>query len=116
MHHPIVPPLKTTMFESICFTVTGTVTTVVAVLLLYRPRSVMVTDAFFYELSAYLDVLALYKCQVVIAGDFNIHMEITDDQHPITLADVIAGVDCIKNVQLQPTHRDVGTLDLVVPK
>jgi len=46
----------------------------VAVLLIYRPGSVVVTDAFFTELSAYLEVFALYKCQILVAGDFNIHV------------------------------------------
>ena len=49
----IAPPLKTTTFESVCFTGTGTATTV-TVLLLYRPGSVAVTDEFFDELTAYL--------------------------------------------------------------
>ena len=48
-------------------------------LLTYHPGSAVVTDAFFDKLTAYLKVLAFYKCQIVIAGDFNIHMEITDN-------------------------------------
>ena len=50
----------------------------------------MVTDAFFDELTTYLEVLALYKCQIVIADDFNIHMGITDDRHATTLRDIPA--------------------------
>jgi len=45
---------------------------------LYRPGSTVstaITDNFFTELTSYLEVLALYKCQVVIAGDFNIRVE-----------------------------------------
>jgi len=34
-----------------------------------------VTDAFFTELSTYVEVFALYKCQILVAGDFNIHVE-----------------------------------------
>ena len=30
---------------------------------------------FFTELAAYLEVFALYKCQILVAGDFNIHVE-----------------------------------------
>jgi len=29
------------------------------------------SDAFFTELMPYLEHLALYKCQIVVAGDFN---------------------------------------------
>jgi len=41
---------------------------------LVRPGSRNVTDLFFTELAA-LEVVALYKCQVVVAGDFYIHVE-----------------------------------------
>ena len=111
----IAPSLKTNTFESVCFTVTGTATTV-AVLLPYRPGSVVVTDVFLDELAAYFAVLVLYKCQIVIAGDINIHMEITDDRHPMRLRDIIDSFDCIQQVPLQPTHPGGGTLDLVVTK
>ena len=103
-----MPPLKITTFESVCFTVTGTANTV-TVLLLYRPGSAVVTDAFFDELIAYLEVRALYKCQIVIAGDFNIHKEITDERQPMMLRDIIASFDCIQQVPLQPMHLDGGT-------
>ena len=32
---------------------------------------------FFDELTAYLEVLGLYKCQIVIAGDLDIHMRLS---------------------------------------
>jgi len=70
----IPPPRQFATFESVCFSVTGCGQTVVN-LLLYRPGSAAVTEAFFTELTAYLEVLALYKCQIIIAGDFNIHYE-----------------------------------------
>ena len=56
------------------FSVTGSTSTVM-VLLIYRPDSVAPNELFFKELTLYLEDLALYKCQVIVAGDFNIHME-----------------------------------------
>ena len=85
-------------------------------LLLYRPESAVVTDVFFEELSTWLEAIALYKYQIVIAGDFNINMEIADDRRATALRDLLASFDCIQHVPLQPTHRDGGTLDLVVTK
>ena len=111
----ITSSLTVTTFESVCFTITGSATTV-AVLLLYPPGSAVVTDVFSEELSNCLEDIAPYKCQIVIAGDFNIHMEIADDRHAIALRDLLASFDCIQQVLLQPTHRDGGTLDLVVTK
>ena len=70
----INPPVQPTTFESVCISLTGSTATVI-VLLLYRPGSADVTNKFFTELTAYLEVVALYKCQVVIAGDFNIHVK-----------------------------------------
>ena len=106
----IAPPLKTTAFDLVCFTVTGTAT--IAVLLLYLLGLAVVTDVFFDELTAYLEILALYKCQIVIAEDFNIHMDINDDRHAMTLYNIITSFDYIQQVPLQPTHHDGGTLDL----
>ena len=46
---------------------------------IYRPGSAAIADVFFTELTKYLEVVALYKCQIVIAGDFNIHVEKDND-------------------------------------
>jgi len=74
VHRRLPAPFSPTTFESTAFTV-GSFDSTVAVLLIYRPGSAVVTDAFFTELSAYLEVFALYKCQILVAGDFNIHVE-----------------------------------------
>src|SRR5208282_4055443 len=68
----IVAPFQPTKFESVCFSVSCSPATVV-VLLIYRPGSESVTEIFFTELTKYLEAIALYKCQIVIAGDLNIH-------------------------------------------
>ena len=62
------------------------------------------------------EVLALYKCEIVSAGDFIIHTEITDDRHAMTFRDIIASFNYIQQVPLHPTHRGGGTLALVVTK
>ena len=104
-----------TTFESICFFVTGAGHTVFN-LIVYRPGSTAVTEAFFTELTSYLEVLALYKCPIVTAGDFNIHAERHDDPAAIRLADIMYSFDCIQHVPLLPTHTDGGTIDLVYTK
>ena len=65
-----------------CFSVTGSDNTVV-VLLVYRPGSVQANDSFFDELDKCMKVIALYKCELVVAGDFNIHVERPNDHHAI---------------------------------
>jgi hypothetical protein len=112
---PFTAPFKPHTFESICFRVTSSAATAV-VLLLYRPGSDDVTDEFFDELAKYLEVLALLKCQIVIAGDFNVHAERADDPDAQRLQDLLISFGCIQHVPSTPTHKRGGTLDLVVTK
>jgi len=88
----------------------------VAVLLIYRPGSAAVTDAFFTELSAYLEMFVLYKCQILAAGDFNIRVERAGYADAARLHNILQSFDCVQEVPLTPTHRSGGTLDLVVTK
>jgi len=106
-------PFSPTTFESAAFTI-GSHDATVGVLLLYRPSSSAVTETFFSELTEYLDVFALYKCQIVIVGDFNIHVEKDGDPDATRLQDILASFDCTQRVPLTPTHRCGGTLDLVI--
>src|SRR6218665_894315 len=93
------------------FTV-GDRTSAVAVLLIYRPGSQLVTDLFYKELANHLETLALYKCQIILAGDLNIRLERDDDGDAIRLLDLLASFDCIQHIK-QPTHTRGGTLDHV---
>jgi len=102
-----------TSFEYVCFTVTGRAATVVT-LLVYRTGPV--TDTFYKELSSLLEVLAVYKCQIIIAGDFNIHVEKRDDIEALRLQELLTSFDCVQNVPAVPTDRAGGTLDLVITK
>jgi len=59
-HRRLPVPLSPTTFKSTVFTVSNLDSTV-ALLLIYRPGYAVATDAFFTELSAYLEVFAHYK-------------------------------------------------------
>ena len=113
--HVIAPPRHFHTFESICFSVTGSGQTIVN-LLIYRPGSLPVTDTFFTELTAYLEVLALYKCQIVITGDFNIHSERHGNSAGQRLADIMFSFDCVQHVPATATHVGGGTIDLLFTK
>ena len=111
-----LPPLVTvTSFESVCFSMAGSGSTVV-VLLLYRPGTVGPSDIFFTELTQYLEVLALYKCQIIIAGDFNVHVEKINDPNAVRFSELVDSFDCVQHVPAVPTHRNGGTLDLIITK
>ena len=95
-----------------CFSVSSANT--IVMLLVYRPGSVQANDVFFAELDKCLEVIALYKCEIVVAGDFNIHVERPDDPHAIRLREVLSSFDCIQHVPHTPTHGDEGTLNFVI--
>ena len=116
VNHKVIPqPFKPKTFESVCCSISSCSATVV-VLLIYRPGSQPITDLFFIELTRYLESIAVVKCQIVIAGDLNIHVERTENDTTKRLLDILAGFDCVQHVQGAPTHREGGTLDLVITK
>ena len=55
-------------------------------------------------------------CQIIIAGDFNIHVQKCDDIEALRLQELLTSFDCLQNVPAVPTHRAGGTLDLVITK
>ena len=114
-HHRIELKINSTTFEHLCFSITGPAATVV-VLLIYRPGSSDVNELFYTELAKVLEVVALYKCQIVVAGDFNIHVENDTDNNAARLHDVLQSFACVQQTPHVPTHKDGGTLDLVVTK
>ena len=48
---------------------------------IYRPGSEQVTDRFFDEITTLLEIVATFQSQVVISGDFNIHVDDPNDRH-----------------------------------
>ena len=53
----------------------------------------------------------------IITVDLSIHFERgEDDLHAARLHEIFASFDCSQHVPNTPTHRDGGTLDLVITK
>ena len=84
-------------------------------LAIYRPGSQAVCDAFFDDLSAVLEQLAVYNCPVVVCGDFNIHVDRSDDKHAAQLLQLLQTFDMVQHVT-EPTHVAGYTLDLVIAR
>jgi len=108
-------PTQPSTFEYLCFSITGSATTVIT-LLIYRPGSKPPTDAFFADLSTALETVALYKCQIIVAGDFNVRVNLPSDRDAVKLSDILDSFDCTQHVPHVPTHIDGGTLDLIITK
>ena len=82
---------------------------------IYRPGSQAVTAAFFDELSVVFEQLAMYRCPVVVCGDFNIHVDQLRlvSGHATRLSQLLQSFDCQQHVH-QPTHTAGHALDLVI--
>lgn len=79
-------------------------------LLVYRTGPV--TSLFFLELSSALELLAISSGHILIAGDFNIHIERPNEPSSRQLLELFDsyGFDCCVH---SPTHALGGTLDIV---
>lgn len=70
---------------------------------------------FFEELTLLLEIVAAYRCEIVICGDFNLHVNKAADHHARRFGEILASFDLVQAVD-QPTHGDGNTLDLVITR
>jgi len=82
-------------------------------LLIYRPGSAPITNVFFQELSSVLEHITLLGSDVVVAGDFNIHIEKSEKLNSTKLLELFE-VFHLYNRVIGSTHICGGTLDLIV--
>src|SRR6218665_458491 len=77
------------------------------ILAVYRPGSMMPSSSFFNEFESLLEQFALYNTQLVIAGDFNLHLE--DPSQPAS-TEILTIIDQFGLVQhvTEPTHKAGG--------
>ncbi|XP_068735435.1 uncharacterized protein [Montipora capricornis] len=88
------------------------------VVILYRPQadsdvSKIPMSTFFSEFSDYLETVVLCREQLLIAGDFNIHVDVPEDSDSIKLLDLLESFTLRQHV-VGPTHILGHTLDLVI--
>ena len=89
------------------------------VVIIYRPpysnEHKVSTNVFFTEFSTYLESILLSKEQLLITGDFNIHIDAIDDPDSLKLLDPLESVGLRQHVS-QPTHFHGHTLDLIITR
>ena len=83
--------------------------------LLHPPRTPCVTNEFFEEFSYILETLTTFHSQLLITGDFNIHMDDPDDVHGIHLSSLLRDFDLKQSVN-NPTHNRGRILDMVITR
>ena len=100
--------MEPTSFEVLCVRVSSRSSCVVV--LIYRTGPI--TSLFFEELTEFLDLIVTLSTPVIVAGDFNIHVERLNDSNASRLLSIFRdyGYCCRVN---SPTHNLGGTLDVI---
>ena len=111
------PPKVTSMeVMELLFTIFSKKITIVTI---YRSESSKVhkytMQTFFRELNELCAYYHLYKNEIIICGDFNIHVNKPKDKNTIKLNTIIDTFDLTQHIN-QPTHRLGNTLDLVITR
>ena len=85
------------------------------VVVLYRPSSCSVTNAFFDDFNDLLERLPTYSAPLMILGDFNIHIDDVVDLHAGKLLDILANQSLHQHVN-SSTYRQGHILDLIITR
>ncbi|ESO10147.1 hypothetical protein HELRODRAFT_168011 [Helobdella robusta] len=105
-----LPVLKTFEALAIKLKINGTHIVLLAV---YRPGSALISSLFFQELVAVLEIISLLSNNVVLAGDFNVHVEKHMDPHSVSLCEIFGNFNLVNRIN-EPTHELEGVFDLII--
>ena len=78
-------------------------------------RTGPVSIEFYNELTSMFELLVAYSCPIVMTGDVNIHLDITDERDTRQFNDVLESFGFIQSVR-DPTHLHGRILDVVVTR
>jgi hypothetical protein len=81
----------------------------------YRPSSQPVSELFFEELTSLLEITSTYASEVIMSGDFNIHVDDTADANAQRFLHLLDAFGLHQHVT-DPTHAHGHTLDLVITR
>ena len=88
-------------------------------LLVYRPpysaAHPVTSSTFFPEFSEYLKSLVLSKVPICTSGDFNVHLDVSDNADTIAFADLLESL-CLTQHVKSPTHVMGHILDLIITR
>ena len=79
----------------------------------YSAAHPITSSTFFPEFSEYLESLVLSKVPICIYGDFNVHLDVSDDADTIAFADLLGSL-CLTQHVKSPTHVMGHILDLII--
>ncbi len=70
---------------------------------------------FYKELSKLMAHYNIIKDEVIICGDFNIHVNKPDDPNTMKFMDILSQFNLVQHIN-EPTHKLGNTLDLIITR
>ncbi|PIK53605.1 hypothetical protein BSL78_09523 [Apostichopus japonicus] len=105
-------------FEHMEFTI-STKTASIELLATYRPppsqKNKLTPNLFFEEFSSLLERVTIIPRQVILAGDFNIHVDVDLDPLAVNFRNVLISAGLQQHVKGR-THKNGHTLDLLITR
>ena len=106
-------------FEYIDLTISSSSTNQIRLITLYRPpgrkKNAQTPPVFFQEFSALVELIQSINVKVLLAGDFNFHVDNQSNQHASTFLDMLRDMGLRNHVNCT-THNSGHTLDLIISR
>ena len=82
---------------------------------LYIPSSLSITELFFEEFISLLEIVSTYGSEIMLSGDFNIHVDDDNDVSARQLLELLNAFNLQQHVATS-THARGHTLDLLITR
>ena len=87
----------------------------IRMIIIYRPPSSVPLSTFYREFSLLLEEMATASGELLVVGDFNLHVDSSCDVNAEHFGDLLASLD-LKQWVTGPTHTSGHTLDLIITR
>ena len=85
----------------------------IRMIIIYRPPSSVPLSTVYREFSLLFEELATVSGELLIVGDFNLHVDSSRDVNALHFCDLISD---LKQWVTTPTHTSGNTLDLIITR
>ena len=89
------------------------------IIIIYRPpyssNHPVTTNVFFADFSSFLENIIMSSVPLLIAGDFNIHVDVPGNADSVCLKELLQSMGLQQHVNV-PTHESGHTLDLIITR
>ena len=110
--HIIAVPIYLKSFELLVCHLSSAFSNLILVVV-YCPSNHTITDEFFEEFTALLEIVSIYSSTVIIWGDFNVHFDDASDTSASRFTDLLDVFNLLQHVN-DATHIQGHILDLII--